>query len=163
MNYIVYESNTGFTREYAEMLAAKTNSQALALVQAEKNLEKGTAIFFLGWICAGKISGFKQAAKRFDIRAAAGVGISIPDDTMIPTMKEHNKITVPLYYLQGGVKPEALSPIKRKLLGMIADQYAKSAASTDTDWKMVDVMRIGGTFVDEKNLSEILAWFAEQK
>ena len=65
MECIVYESNTGFTKQYAEMLSEAVGLPALPMVQAVSKIPRSTEIFFLGWVCGGKITGLPVAEKRF--------------------------------------------------------------------------------------------------
>lgn len=47
---IVYESNTGFTKRYAEILAAQTGIAAYSVAESRKNVSFTAAVsfFFLG-------------------------------------------------------------------------------------------------------------------
>lgn len=162
MKAIVYESNTGFTQKYAQMLSEKTGLPMYLLAVAKSELKKGDEVFFLGWICAGKISGYAKAAKLFSLKGIAAVGIMIQDETTIPQLMQSNKIRgIPVFYLQGGVAPEKLSNIKRKILSMVASTVEKAGATTEEDWKLIDVLRIGGDYVEEQNLHEILAFIGQ--
>ncbi|MDO5845538.1 MAG: hypothetical protein Q4Q04_01300 [Methanocorpusculum sp.] len=166
MEYILFESNTGFTRRYAEMLSAKTGLPAMPLAEAERELKKGTEVFFLGWVCAGKISGLKPAAKRFSVRGAAAVGASPLTSESIAELERNNKLApsaLPLFYLRGGVKPEALTSIKRRLLGMLANAMESAVPQNEENWETLDAMRMGGDFVSETYLAPVLAWFQEQE
>ena len=159
MKAIVYESNTGFTQKYACMLSEKTGLPVYLLENAKSELQKGDEVFFLGWICAGKISGYAKAAKLYSVKGAAAVGIMFPDETTVPQLRENNKIKdIPLFFLQGGVAPEKLSPIKRKLLSMIAKTVEKAGAKNEGERAVIDALRIGGDFVRPENLNEIVAF-----
>ena len=50
---IVYRSNTGFTREYAEMLGRAEKIKVYSVTEAERSLESGTEIFYMGPLMAG--------------------------------------------------------------------------------------------------------------
>lgn len=161
---IVYESNTGFTQKYAVMLSEKTGLPAFPLETAKNELQKGEEIFFLGWICAGKVSGYAKAAKLFSVQGAAAVGIMSPDETTIPQLRENNKITdIPLFFLQGGVALEKLSMIKRKILNMVAKTVEKAGPKNEGEREMIDALRIGGDFVRAENLDEIVAFIQEKE
>ena len=45
---IVYQSNTGFTQQYAEMLAKAEKIKAYELEDAVRNLEKGAQVIYIG-------------------------------------------------------------------------------------------------------------------
>lgn len=53
---IVYESKTGFTKKYADMLAEKTRLKVLGVKELSK-LNQEEEIIFLGWMKVGKIQG----------------------------------------------------------------------------------------------------------
>ncbi len=159
MKAIVYESNTGFTQKYALMLSEKTGLPAYLLENAKSELHKGDEIFFLGWVCAGKISGYAKAAKIYSVQGTAAVGIVFPDETTIPQLRENNKIKdLPLFFLRRGVAPEKLSAIKSKLLNMIANTVEKAGPKNEGEREVIDVLRIGGDFVRPENLDEIVAF-----
>ena len=148
MKAIVYESNTGFTQKYAFMLSEKTGLPAYLLENAKSELHKGDEIFFLGWVCAGKISGYAKAAKMYSVIGAAAVGIMYPDETTIPQLRENNKVhDIPLFFLRGGVAPEKLSTIKRKLLTMIAKTSEKAGPKNEGEREVINALRIGGDFL----------------
>lgn len=164
MKAIVYESNTGFTWKYAHMLGERTGLKALPLELAKNELQKGEEIFFLGWVCAGKISGYAKAAKLFSVQGAAGVGIIFPDEATIPQLRENTNIKdIPLFFLQGGVAPEKLSAIKRKILNMVAATVEKAGPKNENEREMIDALRIGGDFVRAENLDGILAFIQEKQ
>ena len=49
MKAIVYTSKNGHTAEYAEILGRQTGLPVYSLKDAEKQLEAGTSILYLGW------------------------------------------------------------------------------------------------------------------
>lgn len=163
MPAIVYESNTGFTRRYAEMLSEKTDYEVYHLPMAVRELPEGTEVFYLGWVCGGRIEGLKTARRCFEVLACAAVGAVPPSSAVLSQLAAANGFRGRLFYLRGGVAPEKLSKIKRKLLEMIAKQVERSLGEGRENWDIADVLRYGGDFVAEENLNEVLAWFAELK
>ena len=54
---VIYNSQTGFTKRYAEWIAEETKADCFELsVAKKKNLEEYDTIVFGGWACAGGIS-----------------------------------------------------------------------------------------------------------
>ena len=72
-NSIVYTSNTGYTAEYARLLGEKTGLPVYSLAEAEQKLAAGNRVIYLGWLMAGKVQGYKKAAKRYKVQAVCGV------------------------------------------------------------------------------------------
>ena len=64
MKAIVYTSQTGFTRKYAELLAEKVQLPALSSQEAQKVLPRDSEIFYMGWLAAGSVKGLDRAMDR---------------------------------------------------------------------------------------------------
>ena len=62
---IVYESNTGHTEKYANMLAKKLNLTSIPLKQYKIDSEP---IIFLGWLFANNIQGYKKVKDKANIK-----------------------------------------------------------------------------------------------
>lgn len=75
MNAIIYTTNTGSTEHYAKLLAQKTGLPAYSLAEAKKRVFAGAEVIYLGWIMAGSVKGFANAAKLYRIRAVCAVGM----------------------------------------------------------------------------------------
>ena len=60
MEAIVYTSNTGTTKEYAELLGSKLSLPVYSLNEAKTNLKADSEIIYLGWIMASSIKGYKK-------------------------------------------------------------------------------------------------------
>ena len=161
MEYIVYESNTGFTKQYAEMLSEAVGLPALPMVQAVSKVPRGTGIFFMGWVCGGKITGLPVASKRFIVEGA--VGIVYPHPDVITELSKMNKLSCPLFYLQGGVEPKKLGYFKRKILSMIAQNLERQENKTAAVWDLADTLRIGGSYVSGANLEPVVSWVKENE
>lgn len=163
MEYIVYESNTGFTKQSAEMLSEAVGLPALPMVQAVSKVPRGTGIFFMGWVCGGKITGLPVASKRFIVEGAAAVGIVYPHPDVITELSKMNKLSCPLFYLQGGVEPKKLGYFKRKILSMMAQNLERQENKTAAVWDLADTLRIGGSYVSGANLEPVVSWVKENE
>ena len=75
MNAILYTSNTGSTAQYAKLLADKTGLPVYSAEEAKSKLPARSEILYLGWLMASSIKGYKDAAKRYNIRAVCAVGM----------------------------------------------------------------------------------------
>ena len=54
---VIYNSQTGFTKRYAEWIAQESGADCFELSTAKKkNLDEYDAIIYGGWACAGSIS-----------------------------------------------------------------------------------------------------------
>lgn len=75
MNAIIYTTNTGSTECYARLLAQKTGLPVYSLAEAKKRVFAGAEVIYLGWIMAGSVKGYAEAAKRYRVCAVCAVGM----------------------------------------------------------------------------------------
>lgn len=150
---IVYESNSGHTEKYANMLAQKLNLKSIPLKKYKIDSEP---IIFLGWIFANNIQGYKKVKDKANIKCTIAVG-------MTPTAKQNNgeivkinNINEEFFYLQGGVDYTKLKGIKKFMLKMVAESVIKENKPEDKE--LIDIFLNGGNCVKEENLSKILEY-----
>ena len=119
---IVYTSQTGFTARYAALLAERTGLPCRPLKEAAA-LPRGTAVIYLGWLCAGGIKGLKGARRRFRTAAVCAVGMAAEVEEA--KLRRDNRLEgVPLFYLRGGYAPEKLTGFYRAMMAPI-DVYKR--------------------------------------
>lgn len=164
---IVYVSGTGHTKKYAELLSEKTGLPAYELKSAIKELSRGTEIICLGWLMAGKVKGYKKAAKRFAVKAVCGVGMS-NGNSQLADIKKANPIpdSMPLFYLQGGFELEKLHGIYKLMMKTMKATVGKKLSGkqnrTPEEDDMIDLLYHGGDLVSANNLTELLAWYEKR-
>ena len=170
MKAIVYTSQTGFTRRYAEMLAAQTGLPAYDAKTAKGQLPRGSEIFYMGWLLAGEVKGLKAAMGRYTVRGVAMVGVSPQGNGELWTEARINSGASDdggrIFYLRGGYAPEKLGGLYRLMMGHMAKTVirqveAKEAGATAEEREMAEVFRSGGDYVQEEALEEIAAWIRE--
>jgi len=157
---IVYTSNTGHTMRYAKLLGAKTDLPTYTLERACSVLEKGDPVIYMGWLFANSIKGYGKAAKRFDVRATVGVGLS-PNGALEAEARQANKIaeTAVLFTVQGGMDYEALKGVNKFAIAMLTRSLLKKADRTPADDAQLKLLQEGGDFVCDENLASVLAWW----
>ena len=170
MKAIVYTSQTGFTRRYAEMLAAQTGLPAYDAKTAKGQLPRGSEIFYMGWLLAGEVKGLKAAMGRYTVRGVAMVGVSPQGNGELWTEARINSGASDdggrIFYLRGGYAPEKLGGLYRLMMGHMAKTVirqveAKGAGATAEEREMAEVFRSGGDYVREEALEEIAVWIRE--
>lgn len=72
---IVYQSNTGFSQQYAQMLGQAEKLKVFSLDEAKGNVSSQEEVFFFGGLTAGHINGLDRARKSFHVVAVCGVGM----------------------------------------------------------------------------------------
>ena len=152
MKAIIYLSGTGFTKRYAEMLSQKTGLPCYDLKTAQKSVPAGEEVFYLGWVYANTIKGLKKAAKRWSLTAAAAVGMYPESDANTRILTETNKLTCPLFYLQGGLRPDKIKGIDSLLLKMVCKFLTKEDKPENAD--IIRTFREGCDCVSEENIAK---------
>lgn len=164
---IVYRSDTGFTREYAEMLAKAEKMKVCPLSEAQGKVGPGETVFFMGPLMAGHISGVDQAVKQFAVKGVCGVGMSPTSQQVLDTLAKANYVpNAPIFYLQGGWAPKKVGWLKRRMVGMATRSMRESlrdkgSRRTPEEDKQLDFLLHGGSFVAFENLETIRAWMKE--
>lgn len=156
MKAVIYETNSGSTRKYAEMLAQKLGLPAYSLKEAGKAVPKGEQVLFTGWVFANKIQGLPKALKKWNVVCAAAVGMNPDCKTYREILRDSNKTEVPLFYLRGALDLGRLKWLQRKLLQTIRTDLEKQKKPGTEE--MISVLRDGCDFVSEENLKEIIAF-----
>ncbi len=155
---IIYESKTGFTKKYADMLSSKTGMTAFRTNEIPK-INHDEEIIFLGWMKAGKIQGLDKVRK-YNIKAVCGSGTARTAEPDEKTVITRNKIgNIPFFYMRGGCLP--LSEIKGfdKLLLMMFVKMLKSRKDNDERIKeAISNIENGYDGVKEENLEPVLDW-----
>lgn len=162
-NSIVYTSNTGYTAEYARLLGEKTGLPVYSLAEAEQKLAAGNRVIYLGWLMAGKVQGYKKAAKRYKVQAVCGVGMG-GTGSQLQEVRRANAIPekTPLFTLQGGFDIQKLSGVHKLMMTIMVKTAGKGLAEkqnrTPDEDVMLEMLTQGGSRVSADNLAEVLAW-----
>lgn len=165
MQAVIFTSNTGFTAEYAKLLGQKTRLPVFSLEQAKKNLAPSSKVIYLGWLLAGTIQGYKEAARIYDVCAVCGVGMG-SNGSQIGDVKKNNHLSeaLPVFVLQGGFDMSRLRGIYKFMMrimsGTMGKKLSEKQDKTPEEADMLDLLRNGGNRVCEENLSPLLEWYA---
>ena len=157
---IVYTSNTGYTERYAKMLGEKTGLPVYALKEVGKKLEKGTPIIYLGWLMAGSVKGYNKAAKKYEVCAVCGVGLSDTGAMQEDVRKAHNLPgEMPVFTVQGGMDLDKLRGINKMMIQMLTKSMTSKKDRTEGEDRMVYLLQNGGDYVSEEHLTAVLEWY----
>ena len=155
---IIYESKTGFTKKYAEMLADKTKLKLYHIKDISK-ISAEEEVVFLGWIKVGKIQGLNKLHK-YNLKAVCGSGTApCSKDNREAVIKRNNIKDIPFFYLRGGCLPVKDLKGIDKILMVIFLKILKSRKEKDEETEEVIAgLENGFNGVEEKNLEPILKW-----
>ena len=168
MNAIIYTTNTGSTERYARLLARKTGLPAYSLAEAKKRVFARAEVIYLGWIMAGSVKGYAEAAKRYRVRAVCGVGMG-QTGTQTDSVRKKSAVplSIPLFTLQGNFDVKKLHGVYRPMMEIMVKTAGKGLAEksdrTPEEDDMLDMMLHGGERVKAENLRAVLDWYNAQK
>ena len=155
---IVYESKTGFTKRYAEMLAAKTGMKVYRVNELSK-IDKKEEIVFLGWMKVGRIQGLKKVRK-FNVKAVYGSGTGSAGEPNADTIITGNKLEkIRFFYAKGGCLPlKNLKGADRIMMSMFAKMLKKRKDKDEKLKEAIDHIENGFDGVKEENLTPLIEW-----
>ena len=164
---IVYTSNTGYTRQYAALLGEKTGLPVYSLEDAREKLIQGKHILYLGWLMAGKVKGYSDAAKRYRIDAVCGVGMGASGSQIQDVRKTNGfPAELPIFTLQGGFDIHRLRGVYKLMMTVMVKTVGKGLAEkkdrTSDEDAMLEMMLHGGNYVREENLKAVLEWYGQR-
>ena len=160
---ILYTYNTGFTAQYAALLSEQTGLPCFSL-KAAGHIQPGTPILYLGWLMAGNVQGYKEAAKKYTVCAVCGVGMGATG-SQIADVRKTNALPdeMPVFVLQGGFDRKRLHGIYKLMMTVMKNTVGKSLARkpdrTPDEDTMLDLLENGGSRVSPENLSSVLDWY----
>lgn len=161
---IVYRSNTGFTKEYAEMLGKAEKKKVCSMAQAKEQAAAGDAVFYMGPLMAGHIVGIDQAVKSFNVQGVCGVGMSPASQQVLETLSKANYVpNAPIFYLQGGWAPKRVGWLKRRMVNMVTKSIRESLRNkgsrrTPKESQYLNFLLHGGSYVAFEHLEPIRKW-----
>ena len=168
MDAIIYTTNTGSAERYAKLLAQETGLPVYSIAEAKKQVFSKAKIIYLGWIMAGSVKDYAEAAKRYRVCAVCGVGMG-QTGTQIESVRKKSAIPadIPLFTLQGYFNVKKLHGIYRPMMEIMVKTMGKSLAEkadrTSEEDDMLDMMLHGGERVKAENLSTVLDWYRVQR
>lgn len=160
---IVYTSQTGTTKEYAQLLAERISVPVMEVYEAMHALQKHAKVIYLGWIMAGVIQGYAKAKEYFEISYVCAVGMSPQADIEQLRTDNHFDDGCELLLLQGGCRKERLKGMQKMMMRVITGnmmkklkkQEIRSAVNDD----FLNLLEQGGDRVRREVLDPVVQWY----
>ncbi len=150
-NKIVYTSNTGFTRRYAEMLGKATGLPVYDLAQSPQ----GGSALYLGWLRAGKIHGLARARKKHLVTGCCAVGLTDrPPMEKLSAQLPEGKV----FYLRGGYDHGGQHGLNRLMMTAMIKSMERRPPEDAAAQGLLRAAREGADFVTEEQLSPVEDW-----
>lgn len=151
---IIYWSNYGSTRRYAELLSKVVGIPASPLHNA--GASDGEA-FYLGCVMDGRIKGYACAAARFRIAGVCAVGLEEKRADTVFELRRNTGIVdsrIRIFYARGAFNKDKLSPVHRLMLRGTMESMEGSAKYA----AILELMQKGCDFVSEENIRPAAEW-----
>jgi len=148
---VIYTSQTGFTKQYAQWLAEDVQGDCFTIAEAEKmEFSEYGAIVFGGWCFAGtikKLDWFKGKMARWEDKKKAvfAVGASPAENPELQEAfgkifsgEEWNRVSV--FYCPGGLRYENMKPVSKVMMKMFAKMVAGKKDKTEDEKVMAEMI-----------------------
>lgn len=111
------------------MIIISVNVGWYSMKEAEKKVKPGAEIIYMGWIMAGKVKGYPEAARKYNIKAVCGVGMG-QTGTQLTEVRAKNKIPqrIPLFTLQGTFDIRKLHGVYKMMMNVMVKTAGKALA-----------------------------------
>ena len=164
---VVYFSQTGFTKQYAEWLAEEVQGECIAFKDAEKrDFSAYDTIVFGSWCHAGmirKLGWFKERLSQWTDKKTVvfAVGAMPAESPEIQTAlrnnfteEEWNRLSV--FYCQGGLRYEKMKPVSKVMMKMFAKMMANKKDKTEEEKGMAEMIGKSYDISDRKYILPIV-------
>ena len=169
---IIYTSQTGFTKKYADWLAQKTGGDLLDLKDAQKKndafFEDYEAIVYGGWVMAAsvvKVKWFLNRAaswkgKKLAIYCVGGSPNDNPDvEVMLKNvLTDEQREYIRAFYCQGGFNYERMNAPSRLAMKLFVSALKKKKDPTEEEKIMTEMVAKSYDISDEKYLEPVIEY-----
>lgn len=164
---VIFNSQTGFTKRYAEWIAEAAGADCFELSAAKKkDLTSYEAIIFGSWACAGsisKVSWFKSnidkwAGKKLIAFCVGGSPIDNPEveQALKQNFKELTSKKVSVFYCPGGFNYEKMSASSKLMMKMFIKMLKSKKDKTKEEQEMIKIISKSYDISDKKYIGPIL-------
>lgn len=164
---VIYNSQTGFTKKYAEWISEAVGADCFELGTAKKqNFDIYDAVVFGGWACAGrisKISWFKSNIDKWSDKTliAFCTGGSPAASPEIETFLRNNfseaeRKKVHVFYCPGGFSYEKMSVGSKLMMKMFQKMVDTKKDKTEADIEMLKMISRSYDISDRKYIEPII-------
>ena len=166
---VIYNSQTGFTKQYAEWIAEATGADCLELCAAKKrDFTAYGAVVFGGWACAGRISKIswfkgnidKWAGKKLIAFCVGGSPMHSPgiEEALKQNFNVAEREKVKTFYCPGGFNYEKMSAPSKLMMRMFIQTLKAKKDKTDAERVMIKIISSSYDISDKKYIEPIVKY-----
>ena len=164
---VLYNSHTGFTQRYAELIAKELECPVRALKDAPSDLSQYGIVVFGSRLHAGIFDSWKKAQKQLTQRGAKKLVVfatgAMPNEAeeQIQKVWEQNltpeeRGIIPHFYLQAGLRREKLSAGDRAMLKVAAWAMGRKKGKSAEDEAFVNAISSSYDISDPKYIQSLV-------
>lgn len=169
---VIYHSQTGFTKRYAQWTAEAVKADCFELSEArEKDLSGYEAVVFGSWVCAGSLSKFGWFKSNMDKRkdkklAVFCVGASPADNPEVQDFLKQNFggpefAGVRVFYCPGGFCYEKMGMKSKLMMKVFMKALKAKKEKTEAEKEMVRWISSSYDISDRKYIEPVLEYLKE--
>lgn len=157
---VIYQSSTGFTKQYAEWIATDLQCKAVSIKEAsEKIVREYDQVIFGGWSMANMVNGLDKIRKMNPKNLVIFMVGATPESVLdMPAIREVNHIAnEPFFYMTGGMRFDKLNFVVRGMLKVMGKSVAKKENKTPADEFMAKMLGKSFDYTDRKQIDALVA------
>lgn len=164
---VIYNSQTGFTRRYAEWIAEAAGADCFTLADTKgQDFDSYDAIVFGSWACAGRISKLawfkanwgKWQGKRLIVFCTGGSPAESPeiDAFLSGNFSQAEREQLCLFYCPGGFNYEKMPAGSRLMMKLFRKMVGAKKEKTEADREVLKMISRSYDISDRKYIEPIL-------
>ena len=171
---VIYTSQTGFTKKYAECLSLRTEADLLTVQEAKEKkndfFDNYDAIVYGGWAMAGSVVGIKWFFRKADAwkkkkLAVFCVGASPAanpdvDEFLGKLLTENQSTYIKAFYCQGGIDYSKMKAPSRLAMKAFAATLKKKKNASQKEKDMAEMISHSYDISDEKYIDPIVKYLS---
>ncbi len=164
---VIYNSQTGFTKKYAEWLSEAAEADCFNLETAKKqNFDTYDAIVFGSWACAGRISKISWFKSNMDkwlgkilvVFCTGGSPAGSPEieDFLESNFSGQEREMLHVFYCPGGFNYEKMSAGSKLMMKIFQKMAGAKKDKTEADTEMLKMISHSYDISDKKYIEPII-------
>lgn len=144
---VIYKSNTGFTKKYAEWIAEALSCSAVSVENAKTiKLSEYDTLVFGGWFFAGSLKGLKEMKEKLiafngkKILFATGSRPAQDPGAMQALnacLTQEERKTISTFYMQGGLDYTRMGLVHKMMMKMMSSMLKKQKGVDSAEYKVI--------------------------
>jgi menaquinone-dependent protoporphyrinogen IX oxidase len=169
---VIYNSQTGFTKRYAQWIAEKASADCVEYSTAKNlDLDRYDTIVFGGWAVGGSISKLKWfkkniskwSSKKLAVFCVGASPIENPeiDQTLPKNFSEEELKVVKWFYCPGGLDYDKMPATSKTMMKMFVKMLKARKNKTATDMEQIRMLSSSYDISDIKYIESIIQYLMD--